>query len=251
MTGRHARGQRSARARAPADPARVAAAAVAVVCAAGLAALALVPAEPITAIEVSGARHLTGRQAREATGLAGVPIFQASASEARAALLRIAAVRDARVELALPGAARLTLVEREAVGRWVVGGIEWFVDAEGVLFRSADPTAAPALRVRDDRAPARSDGERVDAGIVAATVRLAKIAPGELRPDAVRPAVRIEPGPNGIVLASGAGWEIRFGGPERIEEKVENARRFLREQPTRRLEYVDVRSADLIVFSPE
>lgn len=179
-------------------------------------------------------------------------MFHASAAEARAALLRDAAVRDARVEITFPEAkATISLVEREAAGRWVVGALEWFVDADGVLFRSDDATAAPALRVRDLRAPQRRAGDRVDPAIVAATVRLAKIAPGELRADATAPAVRVEPGPDGIVLASGAGWEIRFGAPERIEEKLALAQRFLREQPGRRLEYVDVRSAERIVFSPQ
>jgi hypothetical protein len=223
---------------------------VALACAAGIAALALVPAEPIGAVQVSGARHVTERQARDASGLGGVPIFHASSADARAALLRIAAVRDARVELALPGSARVALVEREAVGRWIVGALEWFVDADGVLFASADTTAAPALRVRDDRAPARAGGDRIDAAVVAATVRLAKIAPGELRADAVRPAVRIEPGPNGIVLASGAGWEVRFGGPERIEDKLAAALIVIRERGDRRLEYVDVRTLPQVVVSP-
>jgi hypothetical protein len=133
----------------------------------------------------------------------------------------------------------------------VVGATEWFVDPDGVLFASVDPSAAPALRVRDLRAAQRRAGERVDTALVAATLRLAKIAPGELRADASAPAVRIEPGPDGIVLASGAGWEIRFGSADRIEEKLANAQRFLRDQPSRRLEYVDVRSAERIVFNPQ
>ena len=50
----------------------------------------------------------------------------------------------AKVEIALPDAARITLTEREAIGRWVASnGLEWFVDTDGVLFPSADPTAAP------------------------------------------------------------------------------------------------------------
>lgn len=220
-------------------------------CAAGIAGLALAPLGPIAAVEVSGAHHLTAAQAVAASGLVGRPIFRASAADARAALLRAPAVRDARVELRLPDSATVTLVEREAAGRWIVGATEWFVDADGVLFASADPTAAPALRVRDERVATRVAGDRIDPALVAAALRLAKIAPGELRADATAPAVRIEPGANGIVLSSGAGWEIRFGGPERIEDKLAAALRFLRDRPDRRLEYVDVRSPDRIVFSPQ
>ncbi len=224
---------------------------VALICAAGVVALALAAVQPIAAVEVTGGRHVTAAQAIASSGLSGRPIFQASSVEARAALLRIAAVRDARVELVLPAAAKVTLLEREAAGRWDVGATEWFVDAEGVLFASADASAAPALKVRDDRTSSRSAGERIDPALVLATLRLARIAPGELRADAKAPAVRIEPGANGIVLASGAGWEIRFGGPERIDDKLAVALRFLRDQPDRRLEYVDVRSPDRIVYSPQ
>lgn len=202
-------------------------------------------------MDVAGARHLDRAAAVATTGLAGRPVFQASAAAARAALLREPAVRDARVDLALPHQARVELREREAAGRWIVGGTEWFVDAEGVLFGSIDPTAAPALRVRDLRRGERQAGERLEPALVSAALRLAKIAPGELRADATAPAVRIEPSANGIVLASGGGWEIRFGTADRIEDKLALALRFLRDQPGRRLDYVDVRSVDRIVFSPE
>lgn len=217
----------------------------------GLAALAVAPFEPIAGVEVSGARHLTAPQVTAMSGLVGRPAFQASAAEARAALLRAPAVRDARVELSLPASARIVVSEREAAARWVVGTAEWFVDADGTLFASADPTAAPSLRVRDQRTAQRSAGDRIDPALVAAAVRLAKIAPGELRPDATAPSVRIEAGANGLVLASGGGWDIRFGTPDHVDDKLAVALRFLREQPGRRLEYVDVRSPERIVYSPQ
>jgi hypothetical protein len=201
-------------------------------------------------VDVSGARHVTAAQAISASGLLGRPLFQASASEARSSLLRQPAVRDARVELAVPASARVTLIEREAAARWVVGATEWFIDADGVLFASADPTAAPSLRVSDLRATSRAPGERLEPALVASALRLAKVAPGELRADATAPAVRIEPGPNGIVLASGAGWEIRFGGPDRIEDKLQAALTVLRGSSDRRLEYVDVRTLPQVVVSP-
>jgi hypothetical protein len=206
--------------------------------------------QPIAAVEVAGARHVTRAAAIERTGLVGVPIFRASAAGARAALLGLPALRDARVELALPAGARVTLVEREAAARWVVGATEWFIDADGVLFASADATAAPSLRIRDDRSPSRAAGDQLDTAHVAATLRLAKVAPGELRSDATAPSVRIEAGANGIVLASGAGWEIRFGGPDRVEEKLQAAITVLRGSGDRRLEYVDVRTLPQVVVSP-
>ncbi len=214
----------------------------------GLGLLAFSDAPKVAAVSVSGARHVGADAARAASGLVGAPLFRASAAQARATLLRLPAVRDARVDVALPaGDARIALVEREAVGRWVVGGVEWFVDAGGVLFASADASAAPSLRVRDTRSSAHAAGDRIDAALVAAAMRLAAVAPGELRADAVAPRVRVDAGASGLVLESGAGWEVRFGEPVGIEEKLALAERTLRERGDQRLEYVDVRTAGFIV----
>lgn len=220
-------------------------------CAGGLYLVATTDGLPIETVEISGSRHVTSEHILSVTELHRAPVFLASAREARDVLLGLPAVRDAHVEVELPGTARIALFEREAIGRWIVGTMEWFVDGEGVLFASSDPTAGPALRVRDARTGAREAGERLEPDLVASALRLAKVAPGELRADATAPAVRIDAGPSGIVLESGGGWEIRFGGPERIEEKLALAMRFLRDEPGRRLEYLDVRSTDRIVFSPE
>ncbi|HET8567550.1 MAG TPA: hypothetical protein VFM93_01015 [Candidatus Limnocylindria bacterium] len=199
---------------------------------------------------VAGARHVDPEHAAAVAGLDGQRTFRASAAEARGRLRALPAVRDARVEVDALGDWRVLLVEREAAGRWVVGGVEWFVDADGTLFASRDATAAPALRVRDGSVARRAAGDRVERATVAAALRLAALAPGELRADMARPSVRIDTGANGIVLESGARWEIRFGTAERFDEKLLVARTFLKNEPTRPLDYVDVTSPERIVFSP-
>jgi cell division septal protein FtsQ len=190
-----------------------------------------------------------------AVGLAGRPVFATSTVDARAALLKLPAVRDAQVRLALPDAAQVDVVERDAIGRWIIASVEWYVDADGVLFGSADPRGAPELRAIDDRAPTsacagKTGGRCVDPAVVAGALRLAHIAPGELRADATKPEVRID-AIQGLVVRSGAGWEIRFGTPDQLEQKLSNAKKVLSDNPTRRLDYVDVRSPDRIVFSPQ
>ena len=181
-------------------------------------------------------------------------MFAASASGARAALLRLPAVREARVRITLPDTAEVDIAERDAVARWVIGPAEWYIDAEGVLFGSADPQGAPQIRVSDDReatrtCAGRSGGRCVDPAVLAGALRLARIAPGELRSDALKPEVHIDP-TQGLVVRSGAGWEIRFGSADDLEKKLSNAKKVLSDDPRRRLDYVDVRSPDRIVFSP-
>jgi len=225
--------------------------AVAIACAACFAWISFASSPSICTVAVVGARHVRVGQAVAQSGLRDAPAFAASATQARALLRALPAVRDAKVEIALPDSARITLFEREAVGRWIASdNLEWFVDRDGVLFPSADPNAAPQLRVTDER-PAHNAGERLDPALVQVALRLAAIAPGELRADETAPRAVMTSGANGLVLRSGAGWEIRFGGPESFDEKLALAKRYLRDNPQRRLDYVDVRSPDRIVVSPQ
>jgi cell division septal protein FtsQ len=217
--------------------------------------IALAGAPRIASVTVAGIHHLTPAAVVGATGLVGRPAFTASTADARTALLALPAVRDARVRVTLPDAAQVDVVERDAIGRWVTGTVEWLVDSDGVLFASADAATAPQLRATDDRdttrvCAGRAGGRCVDPAVVVAAFRLARIGPGELRADATRPEVRID-ATYGLVVRSGAGWDVRFGAPDDLERKLSNAKKVLSDEPKRRLDYVDVRSADRIVFSPQ
>ena len=117
---------------------------MAAACAVALIAIGFAGAPRIDGLAVMGARHLTAAQVSAAAGLAGQPVFSANAADARAAVLRLPALLDARVRIALPATARIEVTEREAIARWSVGPLEWYIDAEGVLFGSADPQGAPA-----------------------------------------------------------------------------------------------------------
>src|SRR5439155_1765490 len=85
----------------------------------------------------------------------------------------------------------------------------------------------------------------VDA-LVDAAMKLARLSPQDLRADATSPRVVLTSGSNGLVLrvGGGTGWEIRFGGAERIDDKIALVKRYLRDNPQRKLDYVDVRTPD-------
>ena len=218
-------------------------------CAAAIVAAAIGPFWRIRDVSIEGTHHVAVDAVVTASGLLGAQAFVASAARARERLVRLPAVRDARVEIRVPDSARVLLSERVATLHWVAAGTDWFVDADGVVFSSLDPRAAPDLRVTDERSP-RQAGDRLDPALVDAATKLARLGPQELRPDATSPRVVLTAGGNGLVLRVAAGWEIRFGGAERIDDKIANARRYLRENPQRKLDYVDVRTPDSIVVSP-
>jgi cell division septal protein FtsQ len=222
-----------------------------VACAAAIVAAALGPFWRIRDVSIDGAHHVAVDAVLAASGLVDAQAFIASALRARDRVVRLPAVRDARVEIRIPDRARVLLTERVAIARWASGGAgaEWFVDADGVLFSSLDPRAAPDLRVTDERSP-RQAGDRLDPALVDAATKLARLRTQELRPDATSPRVVLTAGATGLVLRVAAGWEIRFGGAERIDDKIALARRYLRENQQRKLDYVDVRTPDSIVVSP-
>ena len=227
---------------------RAVAGVTAFMCAAAIVAASIGPFWRIRDVAIEGAHHVAVDSVVAASALVGAQSFTASAARARDRLIHLPAVRDARVEIRIPDQARIVLSERVAIARWV-SGTEWFVDADGVLFSSLDPRAAPEIRVTDEQ-KTRQAGDRLDPALVDAATKLARLGPGELRADATSPRVVLAAGATGLVLRFAAGWEIRFGGAERLDDKIANVRRFLRDNPTRKLDYVDVRSPDQIVFSP-
>jgi cell division septal protein FtsQ len=220
-------------------------------CAAAIVAVAIGPFWRIRDVSVEGARHVAVDSVVAASGLLDAQAFTTSAARTRDRLVRLPAVGDARVEIRVPDRARILLTERVAIARWVssAAALELFVDADGVLFSSLDPRAAPDLRVTDERSP-RQSGDRLDPALVDAATKLARLGPQDLRSDATSPRVVLTAGPTGLVLRVAAGWEIRFGGAERIDDKIRDARRYLRDNPQRKLDYLDVRTPDSIVVSP-
>ena len=218
-------------------------------CAAAIVAASIGPFWRIRDVTIEGAHHVPVDAVVSASELVEAQAFTASAARARERLVKLPAVRDARVEIRIPDHARVILSERVAIARWVSGGGELFVDADGVLFSSLDPRAAPEIRVTDEQ-KTRQPGDRLDPALVDAATKLARLGPAELRADATSPRVVLAAGATGLVLRFAAGWEIRFGGAERIDDKIANVRRFLRDNQQRKLDYVDVRSPDQIVFSP-
>jgi cell division septal protein FtsQ len=228
---------------------RAVAGVTAFMCAAAIFAASIGPFWRIRDVAIEGAHHVPVDAVVAASELLGAQSFSASAARARARLIKLPAVRDAQVQIRIPDHVTVILSERVAVARWISGGTEWFVDAEGVLFSSLDPRGAPDIRVTDEQ-KTRQAGDRLDPALVDAATKLARLGPADLRPDATSPRVVLAAGATGLVLRVAAGWEIRFGGAERIDDKIALARRFLRDNQQRKLDYVDVRSPDQIVFSP-
>ncbi|MEA2661395.1 MAG: domain, FtsQ-type, partial [Chloroflexota bacterium] len=99
--------------------------ALAVGCALALVVIALSGSPRVARVGVSGTRNVSAETVMAAAGLVGRPAFTTSTADARAAVLALAAVREARVRILLPDRAQIEIVERDPVARWVAGDVTW------------------------------------------------------------------------------------------------------------------------------
>ena len=83
-------------------------------CAAAIVAASIGPFWRIRDVAIEGAHHVTVDSVVAASELLGAQAFTASATRARDRLIKLPAVRDARVEIRIPDHARVILTERVA-----------------------------------------------------------------------------------------------------------------------------------------
>jgi cell division septal protein FtsQ len=224
------------------DYGRLGAAALALACGATLAALPFVPDLRIREVIVAGAPDLDAR-VRGLAGLEGQNVFSASGNEAAARVRTVPRVRDARVRLQLPDRAVIEVEERAPLLVVAFSGGWLYADGTGALFEGTDPRREPTL---EDETRTHVAGGRLEPGLVGATrwLRGQTAAIG----GAVH-RVRLT-GAYGLVASLEVGTEVRLGSPDALEQKMNLARRIVQERGGRRLDYVDVRKPDIVVYFP-
>jgi hypothetical protein len=113
-------------------------------CAAAVWSLGASPQFAARKLEIHGARFTSGEAVRAVLGLqSSVNLFSLQTDHAAALLVRLPAVRKARVEVRLPDTVAVTLEERIPRMVWVIGEHRYVVDADGVLFGLIDGAGNP------------------------------------------------------------------------------------------------------------
>jgi cell division septal protein FtsQ len=169
-------------------------------------------------LQVDGA-SLTDTTRVEAAiaGARGHNLFGLRTGPLKAALDALPTVKQATVDVRLPGTLAVTLHERQPVLVWQVGARRYLADGDGALFvllSDQPPASAAGLPVIDDRRAASaglSVGQRLDPVDLDAATRLASLRPVDVGSTARTLGVLVTD-ENGFVLqARPDGWSAVFG----------------------------------------
>jgi cell division septal protein FtsQ len=225
------------------DLARIGAALLALASAAALYA-ALSGPFVIRDVAVSGSSRVPIGEIRAAAALDGARVFAASARAAEARIAALPAVRRARVTLQLPDRALIDVDERRPAIAVASAAGKLYADADGALFSAAPVDGIATL---EDETTRRVAGGRIDTALVGATLAIATREPAYFGHAIER--IRLTSA-YGLVVTLAGPLELRIGGADQIDQKLEAARQIVLSRAGKRLDYVDVRNRENPVFFP-
>ncbi len=195
-------------------------------------------------ITIEGTRNPHIIAAIERLHLEGVNIFLADTSADAAHIKALPPVADASVTRSLPDTLLVHVVERQPVLIWQTGTALYSVDAGGAII--AQVQQADGLPIitdehsRDLHGHPFAPGGKIDPQIVHMARQLLKQIPtaSDITSFTLRDTIDY-----GIVLTSAEGWQARFGGPDHLDEKIEEFASILQlvRQQGQQLAFMDLR----------
>src|SRR6266851_3589216 len=211
----------------------------------------------VRSVRVQGNVLLSRAEVESAAAVTGVNVFWVDRGQVAARLHNLSLVQRVEVSATLPDTVEIAIVEREPAAFWVSGDRSYLVDREGVILKAVDAetqqaracagqpcdprlAALPSVAQVDGRS--LSAGDRIAAGALATSARLA----------ALLPAVGVQPlsfdwSPAiGLEVPTRDGWRARFDESGNIEQQVATLRS-VRDELSRTktaAELIDVRFGD-------
>jgi cell division septal protein FtsQ len=237
----------------------------------GLLALINGPWLRVAQVAWAGERYTEARELDAAlAGLDGTAILTVDASGIARELERLPAVAQARVEALLPDAVRVTIVEKTPTFIWQTIAVRLLGVADGTLIGQVSlgadlsPRLAALPLVDDRRAASRNIivGDRIDAAILAAALRLSTVAPAELGSDSHHLDVRITDEGGFLLVSHAPAWQADFGFypaldvgepgtlEERVGAQVAAVRTLFSFHPEAGVSWVDARDPGRVYWRP-
>lgn len=195
-------------------------------------------------LQVEGTQSAQLIAAIQRLHLTGVNIFLADTSADAAAIETLPAVADASVTRALPATLLVHVVERQPVLIWQANASLYSVDAGGAIIAQV-PQAEGLPLVSDEhrydqRGHLFAPGGKINPKIIQMARQLLKRVPTTtgITSFTLRDTLAY-----GIVLISPDGWLARFGGPDNLENKIQELAAILQlvRQQGQQLALVDLR----------
>ena len=201
-------------------PGRIAAGLLTAVLVGGLLALINGPWLRVDRVAWAGERYTPGAQLqRVLASLEGTALLTVDATAVAAQLQQLPAVSRATVEAVLPDTVRVRIVEKEAVFIWQTSAVRLIGEADGTLIGQVALTAEmpadmAALPLIDDRRLESRNiivGDRINASMLAAAIRLSKVPPAALGSTATDLDLRLTDDDGFLLVSSAPAWLADFG----------------------------------------
>jgi hypothetical protein len=252
-------------------PGRIAAVLLTAVLVGGLVALLNGPWLRVARVAWSGERYTSPQQLQRALGsLDGSALLTVDATSLAAELQRLPAVAQARVEMVLPDAVKVTLVEKVAAFVWQTSAVRLVGAADGTLIGQVAlgtevPVDLAAVPLIDDRRVESRNvivGDRIDLPTLAAGLRLSMVTPALLGSTALDLGVRLTDEDGFLLVSRGAGWQADFGFfppqdeggsdtlDERVNAQVAAVRTLFSVQGEAHVSWVDARDPGRVYWRP-
>ena len=201
-------------------PGRIAAGLLTAVLVGGLLALINGPWLRVDRVAWAGERYTPGAQLqRVLASLEGTALLTVDATAVAAQLQQLPAVSRATVEAVLPDTVRVRIVEKEAAFVWQTSAVRLIGEADGTLIGQVALTAEmpadmAALPLIDDRRLESRNiivGDRINASMLAAAIRLSKVPPAALGSTATDLDLRLTDDDGFLLVSSAPAWLADFG----------------------------------------
>ena len=197
--------------------------------------------------KVQGARSLDQHAVAELTRLQGQSMLTLSTGGARERLLAIPSVLAVDIERDWPSTVVVTVLEREPVAYWSVGGHDFPVDQEGVVLSGGAPSG-PAPRIVEVT-PGRvlNPGDRVHPDAVAFAQRIMAESPQFLEANVTE--LEYQAGVGVTVIFDG-GLRVTFGDDRSYDYKIAVLSELLRELASQGVQpsAVDLRFGERVTY---
>jgi hypothetical protein len=211
----------------------------------------------VRSVRVQGNVLLSRAEVENVAAVTGANVFWVDRGQVAARLRALPVVQSVEVNLTLPDAVEVTIVERQPAAFWVSGATSYLVDREGIILKAVDqdtqqaracagqpcdPRLAPMPIVAQVDGSPLADGSRVDASALSASARLAKLLP-EVGVEPLGFEWSLE---SGLEVPTRDGWRARFDDQASVDDQVASLRT-IRDELTRTraaAALIDVRFAD-------
>ena len=195
----------------------------------------------ISDVRVSGAQTLSPDDLRETAAVAGQRYFTANTAAAVKRLLALPRVKSATVTRRFPHSATISVVERQPAGVWLNGGVEYVVDADGVVLdTTSDAGSLPVVDVTGANADLRVGG-RVDADALAIAAAAAQFAPNAIGQHVARAQYDRD---NGVSVITDRGTLVHLGDRNDLDFKLAVWRQVVTAVNPADLHELDLRDGD-------